>query len=214
MKLLQFLVVLLAALPAMASEEGQQSWTTIALHGVNLALIVGAAIYFLKQPTKRALKAKAAEVEAALKEAEEKLAESQALLAQSEARVSGIEKEVASFLEKSRAESEAEREAIIEAARKEVSRVLKEAALTADQELAALRLRLKDELCDRAVGEAMAKLQAELSDKDRARLADEAIADLAHEAPKAPLALESPRVEASENPQSSEGEATKATPDA
>jgi F-type H+-transporting ATPase subunit b len=178
-----FLVLALASFPVWAAgAEGEEAvaekflglpveiWKTI-----NLFLIVGLFVHFLKKPIQAHFGARKSGVDDELDRAKKERDEAVNLAAEMKARLLRLESEVASIRQRGSADGETERKAQIEAAEKEAEQLRRGAADEIERRLSAAKQDLARAAADLAVSKAKELVLGAVTEEDRRRLFDESV---------------------------------------
>lgn len=143
---------------------------------LNFAVLAGGLYVLVRSPLARYLAARGQQIRADLAQAAETRRAAEAELQLIAARMQALPDELAALEARGRAEIDAERQRIRQAAAAERERLLQQARREIDQQLQTARRMLREEGADLAVGIARARLAQELTDADRLRLVDRYVA--------------------------------------
>lgn len=168
------MAVLLVALPAQASGDGDGSMvTTLVWQALNLVLVVGVIAYFARKPIAEYLDQRRQGIQQDLQKSAKLLSDAEAKLAEWNARAERLDTEFAEIRETSRRLAEEERREILDQAEATAERIRKDGSTAVEQELRRARASLAAEAAELAVDLA-AKLVAEkVTPDDQALLFDE-----------------------------------------
>ncbi len=176
------LVVLgvVATAAAAAAAEGQGAggsipWWEIFKQAVNLGILVGVLVYFLKKPLSSYLKERSETLRRSIEEAAKARQEAAEKLAAIEKRLSRVGEEVAELDRRMSAEGDAEAQRIREAAKAEIERISAQAQFTADQEVRKAREELKREAAALSIHAAEELVKKKMTPEDQERLVRENI---------------------------------------
>jgi F-type H+-transporting ATPase subunit b len=150
------------------AHHGSSLW-----HYLNLALIVGAIVYFARTPIRTYMAERRQSIEAGLIAAQRELDEAQHRLAECNARVAALDREVESIQRAVRTQAEQERDRLLADARAAAERIRRDAGIAVEQEARRAMDQLRDEAAEMAVRLAGELLARQVTDADRARLVDE-----------------------------------------
>lgn len=145
---------------------------------INLALFVGALWYLLKGPVKAAFANLKKDLEERLAQAEKDKAEGEAQIQELEAKMAGLKAELDEILAKSGVEAEAEKQRVLESARKEAAVILAaaESEISRQKQIASQELRAL--VAELAVEAAAKRLEAKVQGSAAQGVTDHAIAEL------------------------------------
>ncbi len=171
--------VLLAAMPAMAAEEGGEAtflglpvvlWKTL-----NMLLFFGLLFYLLAKPLSRFFVARREEIVHQLEEARRQREEAERLRAEMEARVASLEHEILALQKRLREEGQRELEALERQGDEEAARLLRQVSQEADRRVEEARRTLAGEAARLASEMAFDLLRRELTPADRERIFKETL---------------------------------------
>jgi len=168
-----------------APAEGHDA--TLVWHALNLALLLGLLVYFLRAPIRSFFATRRRDIEhdleraaAVLKEAEERLADWKRRLAQ-------LDTEIEEIRRLARERGEIERERILSEAEAAAARIRRDGAAAVEQEQRRGRDALRKEAADLAIELAGELLRQQVTEADRVRLTQEFIERL-ETPPRSPAA--------------------------
>lgn len=179
MKRLLVPVFLAVATAALAAEEGGGAphggipWGEIVKQAVNLAILVGVLVYFLKKPLSSFLKERSEMLRRSIDDAARSRAEAASRLAAIEARMSRLSGEVEAMNRRAEAEAAEEAQRLREATAAEVERIRSQARFTADQEVKKAREELRREAADLSARAAAEIVARSMTPADQERLVRE-----------------------------------------
>ena len=166
--------VLLAAMPAMAAEEGGEAtflglpvvlWKTL-----NMLLFFGLLFYLLAKPLSRFFVARRDEIVHQLEEARRQREEAERMKAEMEARVASLESEILALQKRLHEEGQRELEALERQGDEEAARILRQVSQEADRRVEEARRSLAGEAARLASEMAYELLRRELTPEDRERI--------------------------------------------
>lgn len=175
------LVVGVAALvaPASALAEGAASAeghsATLVWHAVNLIALLGVLVYFLRAPIRGFFATRRHDIEQNLERAAAVLREAEQRLADWKGRMARLDAEIQELRRLAQERAETERRQILADAEAAAARIRRDGAAAVKQEERRARDALRKEAADLAIELAGELLRQQVTDADRARLADEFI---------------------------------------
>jgi F-type H+-transporting ATPase subunit b len=164
------------------SHEGVLVW-----HALNLLLLLGVLTYFLRAPIRGFFATRRRDIENNLERAAAVLREAEERLAEWKARMARVEGEVQEILRLAKERGEAERRRILADAEAAAARIRRDGAAAVEQEGQRARDALRKEAADLAMRVAGELLRQQVTDADRARLADEFVQHM-ETTPRSPVA--------------------------
>jgi F-type H+-transporting ATPase subunit b len=171
------LLLLLAASPAAAAEEGHGLMDFVWEAG-NLLLLLGVLVYLGRKPVLNYLSERRLRIQDNLANSERLLKEAEARLSEWTQRAARLDDEVQELHRLASERAEQEKAQILEDARATAERIKRDAASGVDREVERAKQALRDEAADLAVELAGKLLQEHVSDGDRDRLVDEFVAEI------------------------------------
>ena len=171
------LVLVLAASPAAASEEGGGLMDFVWEAG-NLLLLLGVLVYLGRKPVLNYLSERRQRIQDNLANSERLLTEAKARLAEWTQKTGQLDVEIEELRQMARERAEQERAQILEDARLTAERIKRDAASGVDREVERAKQELRDEAADLSVELAGKLLQEQVTDGDRDRLVDEFVAEI------------------------------------
>jgi len=164
------------ALPAPAHAAGDAAG--FAWEVLNLALLVGALIYFARKPVRAYLAERRGRIAQGIEQGEQLLRSARERLAQWRGRMQGLDAEAQRIREATRRGAEGEAQSIVARAEAAAQRMESNAEAVARRELRQAQDALRRETALRAAGQAEQLLREQVSAADQSRLFDEFIAAL------------------------------------
>jgi F-type H+-transporting ATPase subunit b len=139
-------------------------------------IIYGAALFFLLKGALSAMfKSRKEELETLLSQAETDRVEGEAQMKAMEVKMSGLESEMAGILDKAKADAEAEKQLVLEAARAEATLILSQAQAEIGFQKRQAELELRALVAELAVEGAAKRLEAKLQGPEAGKAVDRAI---------------------------------------
>jgi F-type H+-transporting ATPase subunit b len=173
--------VLRAALGAAMVEEGKGFGLNLNLFEtniINLAIVIGVVVYFLKGALTKTLSERATAIETALSEAERKQAETAKALAAEQAKLKAAQAEAAGIVQKAQADAVKAREAILAKGKADVANMRAAAAADMGAEEAKVMAQLRQRIAELAMQQAGSELPGRLNADAQQRLIDRSISML------------------------------------
>jgi F-type H+-transporting ATPase subunit b len=146
---------------------------------VNMLLFLGLLGWALGGPIKKALTERRAQIQADAEEARARRAKADQLAADIQARLTQIENDVRGIHERAEAEGEKQKRELIAAAEAEAQKILQSARNEVDNRLKRARHELTEYAGELATQRAEQILREKVTDKDRERLFEDSIRDVA-----------------------------------
>lgn len=147
----------------------------------NLALFLGALLYFVARPLAAMFRNRQLAVEERLREAKAMREEAAKLEAEVHARMARLDTEILEIRARGVTEGEAERATLGERADREVERVRREAEEEIGRRLTAAKQELRRTAADLTASTARGLLASQITEEDRRRLLEESVARLSEE---------------------------------
>ncbi len=163
---------------AFASEaEGGHhlNWIDFAYRTVAVVIVAAILVKLLRKPAANFLNSRREEIQRLLAEVEAKTSEARSEYSRVQVRLASLEEDTRKIVDELIAEGEAEREKIIEAARREAEYIKQQAQMAIQQEIQAARDSLKDEVADLSVAAAQDIIEKKMRAEDQQRLVREFI---------------------------------------
>ena len=171
------LLVLLAAGPALASEEAHDGGgiRQFLYQVLNLAIMVGVVVYFARKPIREFFDARRRQIQTDLKDAAALLAEAEARYGEWQRKLIDLERDGQAIRDEGRRHAEEEAAAILADAQAAADRIHRDAEAAVEHELRRAQAELRREAAALATEMAERILRERLADPDRDRLMDEFI---------------------------------------
>ena len=171
---------LLAAAAAFASEEGAHHgggipWGDIAKQAINLAILAGVLVYFLRKPVSSFLQDRSEMMRKSIDEAAVARDEAPKKLEAIDTRMAQLSEEVAKLNSRMDSEAAAEAKALRETVDAEIERIRVQAEFSGEQEVKKARAELQQEASVLAARAAEELVRKSLSPQDQERLVKENI---------------------------------------
>ena len=170
-----------AALALVSPVEGGESFLGLPMwiwQLANLVAFLGVLVYFVARPLAQAFARRQQAVEERIVEARKKREEAARLESEIHERMARLDRDLAEVRARGLAEGESARAALIRKADEEVERVRREAGQEIARSLAFAKEELRRAAADLTSSAALARLSSEITEDDRRRLLDEAVAEL------------------------------------
>lgn len=161
------------ALAAEAEAAPHLDWTDFAYRTAAAVVVVYILVKLLRKPTVNFLNSRREEIRSLLAELEAKTAAAGVEQERAQARLASLQEETKKIVGELIAEGEAERDKIIEAARREADYIQQQAQIAIEQEIQAARDSLKDEIADMSVSAAHDIIKKKIRAEDQQRLVRE-----------------------------------------
>lgn len=161
---------------------------TLVWHAVNLTALLLVLVYFLRAPIRGFFATRRRDIEHNLERAAAVLREAEERLAEWKSRMARLETEIAEIRRVAEERAEAERQRILADAAAAAARIRRDGAAAVEQEEHRAREALRKEAADLAIELAGEVLRQQVTDADRARLAEEFIARMETPPPRTPVA--------------------------
>ena len=146
---------------------------------VNMLLFLGALVYFLRGPVKKAMAERKEAIRQAAAEAKERRAKADQTASEIQARLTAIESEVRAIHERAQAEGERQKRDLIAAAEAEAAKILQAARNEVDNRLKHARHELTEYAGQLAAERAEQILREKINDDDQRRLFQESLKQVA-----------------------------------
>lgn len=170
------LALVLVAGVARAAGNGEPSgWAEFLYQLLNLAILLGAIVYFARKPLLGYLAGRRSQIQSDLDTAASLLSEAEARHQEIQGKLSELESEVEALQSQARQRAEEESKRILAEAQRSAERIQSDATAAIDQELLRAQRELRSEAAALAVDMAAEILSQEVGDADRERLLDEFI---------------------------------------
>ena len=161
---------------ASEAEEGHHhhlNWTDFTYRTVAFIIVIAILIKLLRKPIANFLNSRREEIRRLLAELDAKTAEVSSEHARVQATLTSLGEETKKIVDELIAEGEAEKEKIIEAARREADYIQQQAQIAIEQEMRAARETLKDEVAELAIDAAQDLIRKKIKTEDQQRLVHE-----------------------------------------
>ncbi len=166
----------LCALPLPAFAAGDAGGgNALFWQAVNLAIILGALIYFARKPVTEFFSTRRAQITSDLESAASLLSEAETRNSEIQRRLVDLESQLEEIRETTRRRAEEESERILAEANKTAARIQADATAAVEHELHRAQRALRAEAADLALELAGQLLREQVTDSDRERLLDEFI---------------------------------------
>ena len=154
---------------------------------LDFILFVGLIVYFARRPIRDVFLARHKRIKKAIEDAEAAHREAAARYEDYRDKLANVEVESATHVERGKVDGALERDQIIAAAREYAERLQLDVKAVIDQEFNRARDRVQHQAVIQLLSQTEALLRQTLTDRDRERLLDEAIAQLGHQQPTTPV---------------------------
>jgi len=165
----------LTPLVAFAAEEGHQAgwgWIETVGRWVNLLILFGVIIYFVRIPARRFFAGRATSITDDIRSSAEAYEKARSERADLEERVANIDRELASIREEAEKQANLERERVREQARKDAERLLENARREIGNVTRAAQKELKEYAAELAVDLAENRIGREIKPQDERKVVD------------------------------------------
>jgi F-type H+-transporting ATPase subunit b len=162
-----------------AEHEPEIDGKKLGLQIFNFAVLVGILVFFGGKAVNKALRGRHEQLKADLASAAEARAAAEAKLAKQEARLGSLETEIAELRRNLKAEAEAEKARLIEAAEERATRIKAETTFLIDQQVREADQRLRRESADAALKIAEDILRRSIGPADQQRLLETFVGNVA-----------------------------------
>jgi F-type H+-transporting ATPase subunit b len=166
---------------AMAEAEGKGfglNFDLFETNIINLAIVIGVVVYFLKGALTKTLSERASAIETALSEAERKQAETAKALAAEQVKLKSAESEAAKIVQQAQVDAAKARETILAKGKADVANMQAAAAADMGAEEAKVMAQLRQRIAELAMAQAGAELPGRLNADAQQRLIDRSISML------------------------------------
>lgn len=154
--------------------EGQVfNWRFVMEHAVNLLILLGVLVYFLKTPVKNFLVERRGNIAKEIDEAQKTITEAKARYEEYAQKLEAIEGEINSIKQTLIKEGETERAKILKQAEAASESIIKEARETIALQAERARNEIQSEVVDIALGHAERIIRESLGESDRERFIEE-----------------------------------------
>lgn len=156
-----------------ASEGGAFNWRYVMEHAVNLIILLGVLVYFLKTPVRNFLVERRGNIAQEIDEAQKTITGAKAKYEEYAQKLKAIEGEINSIKETLVKQGETERAEIIRQAEAASENIKKEARETIELEAERARHEIQSEVIDIALGHAERIIRESLGESDKERFVEE-----------------------------------------
>lgn len=170
-----------AALAMSSAAEGAETFLGLPMwiwQLVNLIAFLGVLVYFVARPLAQAFRSRQQAVEDRILQARQKREEAARLETEIHERMARLDRDLADVRARGLAEGETARAELLRKADEEVERVRREAEQEIARRLAFAREEIRRAAADLTTDAALSRIASEITDEDRKRLLDEALAEL------------------------------------
>lgn len=175
-----FFLVLVAADVLMASSGGEHGgghgggWAATDTYRVmNFAVLAIALFFLLRKPVSQFLGDRIQGIQSQLEDLESKKIEAEKKLAEYNARLSNLSAESEKIIQQYREQGEAIRDKVIKEAQAAAAKLEEQALRNIDHEFKQAKLRLEQEILEKAITKAEEQLKRKITDQDQDKLIDE-----------------------------------------
>ena len=169
-----FCILLLTAVPAIASGDGEhgESWSNLGYRIINFIAFIGVIYYFAGKKIIGFFKGRTEGIAAEIASLEQRKADAQKSLADVEQRIANLEEERRAILAEYTAQGEAMKASIIEKAEQAASQLTAQAKNTAQNEIKAAIEVMRAEMADKVVEATEQLIQKKLTANEHTKLID------------------------------------------
>lgn len=153
-------------------------WWTFAWHAVDLVVFVGLIVLLARKPVAAMFQRRHDDLKAAIEQAQSAYNKAKAHADEYAQKLARVDAEVKALVEGATQDGRDERDHIIAQAKDYSQRLRGDTQAAVEQEAEVARRRLRNEMVQGVLGQATALISRELSQSDRERLLEEAIAEL------------------------------------
>lgn len=164
---------ILNLLVAGAAEHGGFNWRFVMEHAVNLLILIGVLLYFLKTPVKNFLLERRGSIGYEIDEAQKTIAQAKSKYEEYAQKLKEIETEIASIRETLLKQGETERAEILKQAEAASENIKREVRETIAMETERAKREIQSEVVDIALGHAGNMIRRSLGEADKERLVEE-----------------------------------------
>lgn len=151
-------------------------WMDLLWRTLNFAILVGVLIYFLAKPIANGLKKRQQTIKEQFEDLAARKAEADKTYKSFEEKLAQIEKEVKDIISSAVAQGAAEKEKIIADANRTAGDIKRQAEMAVQYEIAAAKLKLREEVANQAVLMAEELIKKNLQEADQVKLIEEYLA--------------------------------------
>jgi F-type H+-transporting ATPase subunit b len=156
-----------------ASEHGGFNWQFVMEHAVNLIILLGVLVYFLKTPVKNFLVERRGSISHEIDTAQKTIGEAKTKYEEYAKKLQAIESEINALKETLRKQGETERAELLKQAESASETIRKEARETIALQTERARREIQTEVVNLALGNAEALIKQSLQDADKERFIQE-----------------------------------------
>ncbi len=156
-----------------ASEQGGFNWRFVMEHAVNLIILLGVLVYFLKSPVKNFLIERRGTISHDIESAQKTIGEAKSKYDEYAKKLQAIETEINNLKDTLRKQGESERAELLRQADAASEALRKEARETIALQTERARREIQNEVADLALGNAEALIRRNLGDSDKERFIQE-----------------------------------------
>lgn len=156
-----------------ATEGGGFNWRFVMEHAVNLLILIGVLVYFLKTPVKNFLTERRGSIGYEIDEAQKTIAEAKSRYEEYSQKLKEIETEISSIKETLLKQGEIERAEILKHAEAASENIQREARETIAMETERAKREIQSEVVDIALGSAGNIIRQSLGESDKERFLEE-----------------------------------------
>ncbi len=156
-----------------ASEHGAFNWRFVMEHAVNLIILLGVLVYFLKSPVKNFLIERRGTIGHEIDSAQKTIGEAKSKYDEYAKKLESIESEINNLKDTLRKQGEAERAELLRQADAASETIRREARETIALQTERARREIQNEVADLALGSAEALIRRNLGDSDKERFIQE-----------------------------------------
>ncbi len=151
----------------------ENDWRDLALRTLNFVILVAILYKLLNKPIANFFSARRENIQSTLEDLEAKKREAERVAAEYQAKMAALEGETEKIIAELVAEGEAEKEKIIEAAKRQAEYLRQQAELAIQQEVKLAKESLQHEVAEMSVQAAEELLRKNMQSEDQARLVQE-----------------------------------------
>lgn len=156
-----------------ASEHGAFNWQFVMEHAVNLLILLGVLVYFLKTPVKNFLIERRGTIGHEIDVAQKTIGEAKSKFEEYSKKLQAIESEISALKDTLRKQGESERGELLRQAEAASETIRKEAKETIELQTERAKREIQNEVANLALGNAEALIRQNLGDADKERFVQE-----------------------------------------
>jgi F-type H+-transporting ATPase subunit b len=154
--------------------SGAKHWLNTDWYRVmNFTVLIAALFFLLRKPVSQALNGRIEGIKTELEELEEKKKEAEKKLVQYNEQIATLEQEAEKIIAEYKRQGEAARERILDATKKAAAKMEDQAKKTIENEFKNAKLRLQEDILEKALTKAEALVKDKITSEDQDRLVDE-----------------------------------------